>query len=64
MKLLFFGKNKTAKDPMCGMDVSVANPPGGKLNHNGQDYYFCSPGCRTAFSKDPAAALKAGPKAM
>ena len=65
MKLLpFIGRNKTAKDPVCGMDVNVANPPGGKSEFGGQTYYFCSPGCRVAFQKDPAGALKKGPQEM
>ncbi len=65
MKLLpFKGRNKTAKDPICGMDVNVANPSGGKADYNGQTYYFCAPGCRVAFQKDPAGALKSGPKPM
>jgi Cu+-exporting ATPase len=65
MRLLpFRGKTKTAVDPICGMDVNIANPPGGKVDHNGQTYYFCSPGCRVAFQKDPAGALSRGPKPM
>ena len=64
MRFLFKGKPKTAKDPVCGMDVNTANPPGGKADYNGQTYYFCSPGCRTAFQKDPAGSLQRGPKPM
>ena len=65
MKLLpFIGKAKTAKDPICGMDVNVAKPPGGQAEFNGVTYYFCSPGCRTAFQKDPAGSLAKGAKPM
>ena len=44
----------TATDPVCGMEVEKANPPGGSFAHEGETYYFCAPGCRTAFSQDPA----------
>ncbi len=44
----------TAKDPVCAMDVDTANPPGGKAEHAGKTYYFCSNGCRIAFEKEPA----------
>ncbi|MSQ22481.1 MAG: YHS domain-containing protein [Dehalococcoidia bacterium] len=39
------------------MQVNVKNPPGGTHEYNGQTYYFCGPGCRVAFSKDPQAYL-------
>ncbi len=32
--------------------------------HNGTTYYFCAPGCKRTFEKDPAAVLKGGPKGM
>ncbi len=64
MRFLFKGKAKTAKDPICGMDVDVGKPAGGTAEYEGKTYYFCSPGCRTAFMKDPAGTLKGGPKAM
>ena len=43
-----------AKDPICGMDVDPANPPGGTATHAGKTYYFCGTGCRKTFEKDPA----------
>lgn len=64
MKFLFKGKAKTAVDPVCGMQVDMAKPAGGTAEHGGQTYYFCSPGCRVAFTKDPAGTLKSGPKPM
>ncbi len=65
MKLLpFRGSSKTAKDPICGMDVNVANPSGGKADFSGVTYYVCSPGCRVAFQKDPVGSLAKGPKPM
>lgn len=43
----------TAVDPICNMDVDTDNPPGGRSEHQGTTYYFCAPGCRVAFEKDP-----------
>jgi len=42
----------TAKDPVCGMSVKIA---GAKYTYDykGTTYYFCSEGCKTAFSKEP-----------
>ncbi len=59
MRIPLFGKGKidTSVDPVCKMDVAVKNPPGGTYEHEGQDYYFCGPGCRVAFSKEPHAYL-------
>ncbi|MBI3978300.1 MAG: YHS domain-containing protein [Chloroflexi bacterium] len=42
-----------AKDPVCGMTVQE-HSAAGKSEYQGQTYYFCSPGCKTAFEKDPA----------
>ena len=54
MKLPFLtGKSETAVDPVCGMDVDTDNPRGGVSAHNGDLYYFCGPGCKVAFEKDP-----------
>src|SRR5450432_4507028 len=43
----------TAKDPVCGMNVSTEHPRGGTAEHNGVRYYFCGPKCRERFSADP-----------
>ncbi|MCH8298628.1 MAG: YHS domain-containing protein [Chloroflexi bacterium] len=43
----------TAIDPVCKMDVDTANPPGGQSEHQGTAYYFCAPGCKVAFDKEP-----------
>ncbi len=43
----------TAVDPICKMDVDTDNPPGGQSEHQGTTYYFCAPGCKVAFEKDP-----------
>ena len=43
----------TALDPICKMDVDINNPPGGHSEYNGEMYYFCAPGCKVTFDKDP-----------
>ena len=48
------GSATEAVDPVCGMTVSVG-PGTEHLQIAGQDYWFCSRGCRTSF-----AATKAG----
>jgi YHS domain-containing protein len=40
------------KDPVCGMEIDP-NTAAGKSEYNGQTYYFCSPGCKKSFDKDP-----------
>lgn len=59
MRIPIFGRGKidTEVDPVCSMDVDIKNPPGGEYEHEGKIYYFCGPGCRVAFSKDPNAYL-------
>ena len=43
----------TAIDPVCLMEVDTDNPPGGHSEYKGTDYYFCGPGCKVAFDRDP-----------
>ena len=59
----FLRKAETAEDPVCHMDVDTRKPPGGTHEHRGVTYYFCGPGCRVAFSKEPEAYLS-GEKKM
>ena len=42
----------TVKDPVCDMDVDPKTAAG-KSEYQGQTYYFCGPGCKKAFDKDP-----------
>ena len=42
-----------ATDPVCLMEVDTENPPGGQSEHQGTSYYFCGPGCKVAFDRDP-----------
>lgn len=49
-----------AKDPVCGMTVEEAKAAA-KSTYNGQTYYFCSPGCKTSFDREPEKFLKGSP---
>ena len=42
----------TMKDPVCGMDIDPKTAAG-KSEYKGQTYYFCSPGCKKSFDKEP-----------
>ncbi len=42
----------TFKDPVCGMEVT-SETAAGKFEYKGTTYYFCSPGCKRSFEKDP-----------
>ncbi len=48
-------------DPVCGMAVNPVESRG-KASHQGQTYYFCSPGCMHKFVSSPAKYLSAGPE--
>lgn len=45
-----------AVDPVCGMNVAIA-PDTPRAEHAGATYWFCCPGCRARFERDPAAFL-------
>lgn len=47
-----------AVDPVCGMTVAAA-PSSRPFEYQGTTYYFCCPGCRSRFAKNPAAYLPA-----
>ena len=42
----------TAVDPVCGMTVVKANAKA-TYDYKGTTYYFCNPGCKDSFVKDP-----------
>jgi Cu+-exporting ATPase len=46
------------KDPVCGMMVDPNTAPA-RAEYRGQTYYFCAPGCKVAFEKDPEKYLEA-----
>lgn len=55
-------KKDTAKDPVCGMNVSTKKPQN-KSELSGSTYYFCSAECQSKFDRHPekfASARKAG----
>ncbi|HET7010480.1 MAG TPA: YHS domain-containing protein [Anaerolineales bacterium] len=41
-----------AIDPICGMTVDEKTAQL-KSEYQGQTYYFCSPGCKRTFDKEP-----------
>ena len=41
-----------AKDPVCGMQVDEEKAAATSV-YEGTTYYFCAPGCKTTFDKDP-----------
>lgn len=43
---------ETVIDLVCGMTVDAV-PANRPFEHEGTTYYFCAPGCRKAFEKDP-----------
>jgi Cu+-exporting ATPase len=46
-------------DPVCGMVVDPKTAAG-KSEYQGKMYYFCSPGCKKDFDKEPQKYVKAG----
>ena len=48
----------SAIDPVCGMTVDPATAKH-KADHKGHEYYFCSAGCKTKFTANPAKYLEA-----
>lgn len=48
---------ETAIDLVCGMTVT-ADESSRPLVHEGITYYFCAPGCRASFEKDPDRYIK------
>jgi Cu+-exporting ATPase len=50
-------KHEMATDPVCGMTVDPATARH-KYEHGGRTYYFCAPGCRSAFAADPERYLR------
>jgi YHS domain-containing protein len=50
----------TVIDPVCGMEVETATAQW-KTDYKGTTYYFCGPGCKRSFEKDPEKFLREGP---
>jgi Cu+-exporting ATPase len=51
----------TAKDPVCGMSVTIAGAQH-SFAHDGTTYYFCCNGCRSKFAADPQKYLAPPPE--
>src|SRR5512142_2455847 len=49
------------RDPVCGMDVDPAAPPGGTVERGRYRYHFCSAACRARFEADPMAFIAIDP---
>jgi len=47
------------KDPVCGMEVDPKTAAG-KSTYQGKTYYFCSPGCKIDFDKEPQKYVNGG----
>ncbi len=47
-----------AIDVVCKMEVDPKTAAA-KSEYKGETYYFCAPGCKAAFDKDPEKYLKA-----
>lgn len=48
------------KDPVCGMDADPTSARGGSVDHQGKQYFFCSPGCAQRFRAEPEKYLSPG----
>lgn len=57
MNAVFGKRGDVSEDPVCHMRVDKKKPGGGTFDYKEVTYYFCGPGCRVAFSKDPEAYL-------
>ncbi len=46
-----------AIDPVCKMQVDEKKAAG-KSEYKGKTYYFCAPGCKAKFDRDPGQYVK------
>ena len=56
----FILSDVAAVDPVCHMRVD-SSAPSAAVRHDGQDYYFCSPGCAERFQTHPQRYLAGAP---
>ncbi len=45
------------KDSVCGMIISEEDAAG-SITYKGEKYFFCAPGCKISFIKDPKKYIK------
>ncbi|MBI5684963.1 MAG: efflux RND transporter periplasmic adaptor subunit [Verrucomicrobia bacterium] len=59
-------KTSPAKDPICDMDVDIAQATAAKLvsQHEGKSYFFCADGCKKQFDRDPSRFMESKAKPM
>jgi Cu+-exporting ATPase len=50
-----------AKDPVCGMEVDPSRAAA-TAEYQGITYYFCAPGCKAAFEREPEKYVPAAKK--
>ncbi|GHO48810.1 YHS domain-containing protein [Ktedonospora formicarum] len=50
-----------AIDPVCGMTVDTTSTTL-TAEFQGETFYFCAPGCKKAFEKDPTSYLQQEPQ--
>ena len=48
--------------PVTGTKIASIKDAAGHSTYKGKTYYFCCPGCKPQFDKDPAKFLKSGAK--
>lgn len=61
MNIWPFGKKtqeQEAVDPVCKMKV-LPSKAAAKSEYKGRTYYFCAPGCKQSFDKEPQKYLAA-----
>jgi len=46
------------RDPVCNMTVEPETAAA-ETEYEGETYYFCAPGCKAAFERDPESYLEA-----
>jgi Cu+-exporting ATPase len=51
------------RDPVCGMMVDPKTAAG-KSEYKGKTYYFCAPGCKKDFDREPEKYLNEAPKKL
>ena len=51
--------SERVKDFVCGMEFDDEKAKA-TLDHEGKTYYFCSPGCKEKFKKEPCKYLTGG----
>ena len=54
--------DRPGRDPVCGMFVDRAHPPGGSFERAGETWFFCNPTCREKFIANPERFLEASPE--